>query len=81
MACSVTPTNPGAGAAMMSEWLTDIFMEWKEVNDETVSVGRRDRLVSWTIEDVRVRNERLEREEQAAMPKAVGCTQAHGSLR
>ena len=57
-------------------WLTDIFMEWKGLKEETARYGRRDRLVPWTIENVRVRNERLERQELAAMPKAVGCTQA-----
>lgn len=50
------------------KWETDIFMEWKELKDETQRHTRRDRLVSWTLESVRVRTERLEREELKAMP-------------
>ncbi len=57
-------------------WITDIFMEWEQLKDETASLGTRDRLTSWTIEDVLQRNQRLEREELKAMPKAAGCTQA-----
>jgi hypothetical protein len=56
------------------KWETDIFMEWKEIKDDTATLGKRDRLVSWTIEVVRVRTERLEREELKNMPKAIGCT-------
>ena len=58
------------------KWETDIFMEWGEVKDETATLGKRDRLVSWTLEAVRVRHELLDREELKGMPKATGCTQA-----
>ena len=58
------------------KWITDIFMEWEEIKDETAILGKRDKLTSWIIEDVSERARRLERDELKAMPKVVGCTLA-----
>jgi hypothetical protein len=58
------------------KWITEIFLEWEEVKDDSAVLGKRYRRTSWIIDNVRDRSERLERAELQAMPESVGCTLA-----